>query len=154
MDHIEIIKPRKEKMVYFRSITLQDVVDCFKWNNKHYLGIAYNIFPEGSERYDILEELLDYIDWWVKPWWCPRWFLNILHLFGNNNTIWGVRIWWIHRLHNWIVGGNLIIDIKTKFDSMRIYGYFDTSLRYRVEAIEHLLTEKIQEDYENYTECY
>lgn len=154
LKNIIICDEIRGNMIYFYPITLYDVVQCFDKNNRKFLGITWNIFKEGSEKHDLLNHLLDEIEERVKPWWCPKWILNLLHLFGNGNSPFKVRRWYLYRIHNWITGKTTITDIKTKFDTMRIYGYFDQSLSYRVQAYENLLTEKIQEEYDNHPECY
>jgi len=104
------------------KIHILDFIHCFQQEYKyHYFGGCYNIFKSGSENHKLLNEFLTYVDSEIKPKWCPRFVLNLLHLFGNDNSIVRVRNRILHELLNRLTGGVLILDIKIKFGTLRIY---------------------------------
>lgn len=109
-----------------------------------YLGITYNIFKKDSEPYYILNNFIKNVDKMVKPWWCPRWFLRYLHLFGNDNSIVRVRNWKLHDLKNKITNGVLITDLKGKWGTMRIYGYFTDDIQKYADETEKKLDKYIE----------
>jgi len=116
---IVIFKGKKAKSgpVHTRNIVLDDIREIFfpkDFNEKYgYLGsVPWN---EGGNIFKAMEPLVIFMDYKAKPWWCPRWFLRFLHLFGSDKSIVRVRNRWLHDLQNRITGGFLIWDYKTKW---------------------------------------
>ena len=78
-----------------------------------YLGaIPWNT---KSDIFKAMEPLVIFMDYKARPWWCPKWFLRFLHLFGNDNSIARVRNLRLHNLHRKITKGISIWDYKTKW---------------------------------------
>jgi len=70
------------------------------------------------------------MDYEAKPWWCPRWFLRFLHIFGNDKSIVRVRNRRLSNLHRKLTKGIQFWDWKTKW-----YHY---DLRISITAPKHL----------------
>jgi hypothetical protein len=70
------------------------------------------------------------MDYEAKPWWCPRWFLRFLHIFGNDKSIVRVRNWTLSNLHRKLTKGIQFWDWKTK------WSHYD--LRISISAPQHL----------------
>lgn len=126
--------------VVLQPISFQDVWNCFSPNREHkfhYFGAYWNVFDEHKEKecYDLLEEFFEFVDSKANPKWCPRWVLNLLHLFGNDNSIVRVRNWTLHNLFNKLVKGIRIHDVKTKYNSMRIYGSFTNEIWIKCDEV-------------------
>jgi hypothetical protein len=108
-------KGRKKGMIYTRDL---------EWDD-----IRYIFFPKDfSEKYGYLGSTPDYkyydqamvplvlvMDYEAKPWWCPRWFLRFLHVFGNDKSIVRVRNRNLHNLLNRLTKGITFYDYKTKW---------------------------------------
>ena len=108
-------KGRKKGIIHTRDIELDD--------------IRYIFFPRRfSEKYGYLGSVPDYnnydkamvplvlaMDYEAKPWWCPRWFLRFLQVFGNDNSIVRVRNRALHNLHRKLTKGITFVDYKTKW---------------------------------------
>jgi hypothetical protein len=91
--------------------------------------IRYIFFPKDfSEKYGYLGSVPDYnncnkamvplvlaMDYEAKPWWCPRWFLRFLDVFGNDKSIVRVRNRALHNLHRKLTKGITFTDYKTKW---------------------------------------
>lgn len=132
-----ISKGKRAKIgpVHTRDITVGDLIECFmpKPGGEYgYLGYAYyHVNPDGSlsaqDRY--LKEFYMAVDRVARPRWCPKFFLRLLDLFGNDGSIVRVRNRGLHDLFNKITGGVRINDVKWKWDSFRIYGSFTEELR-------------------------
>jgi len=137
---IELIKGRKHGMVYLQDITLGDIRAIFFPMDTHekykYLGISYNIFRVNSKNAQLLNDFYEFVDSKIKPWWCPRWFLRFLHLFGNDNSVVRVRSQRLHKLLRWLTDGVTIQQVKTKFGTLRIYGYFTEEIQNRITELE------------------
>ena len=125
---------RIRKTIFTFKENCLNLWECFFPNPSYqwgYLGYAYwNI---GSSNYPIVEEFFKGIDKTVRPWWCPKWFLRLLHLYGNDNSIVRVRYRWIHNLYRGMTKGIFITDMKWKYESFRIYGYFTDELEEAAE---------------------
>lgn len=118
------------------------VVVPLSFNEKYkYLGVVpYN---EG-EVFDALLPLVLTMDYYAKPKWCPRWILRLLHLLGNDNSIVRVRFWTLHRLHQWLTDGNLLIDYKLKWNDydLRISVSGSSQVCNLADDIEHRFYER------------
>jgi hypothetical protein len=109
-------------------------------------------FRVDSKLFKALEPLVIFMDYKAKPWWCPRWFLRLTHLFGNDNSIVRVRSMRIHKLHRRLTKGITLVDYKTKWDwyDLRVSVYADAQVNNLADAIEHYFYRqgKKQEDNE------
>jgi len=93
-----------------------------------YLGITF--YKEDSEYYKALYPLVLAMDYEAKPWWCPRWFLRFLHIFGNDKSIVRVRNRRLSNLHRKLTKGIQFWDWKTKWSNY--------DLRISIRAPKHL----------------
>jgi len=136
--------------VVLQPISFQDVWNCFSSNREHkfhYLGAYWNVFNKHTEKecYDLLEEFFEFVDKKAKPKWCPRWVLNLLHLFGNDNSIVRVRNWTLHNLFNKLVKRIRIHDVKIKYESIRISGSFTNEIWKKEIEITEKINRKLDE---------
>jgi len=114
-----IFKSKKYKYITTRDITLDDLRAVFFPKNFYekykYLGsVPYN---ELGEIFQAMEPLVIFIDYKAKPWYCPRWFLRLLHLFGDDNSIVRVRNRRLSNLKRTLTKGYSIMDYKTKWEN-------------------------------------
>ena len=123
-------KGRKMKYITTRNLEWSDLRYIFfptKGDKYGYLGIT---FYSDSEFNKVLLPLVLAMDYEAKPWWCPRWFLRFLHVFGNDKSIVRVRNWTLSNLHRKLTKGIQFWDWKTK------WSHYD--LRISITAPEHL----------------
>jgi len=132
-----------------------------KYNTRkfRYLGYTYLCVPEPWQ--PIVYELLVNIDKVVKPKYVPRFLLNLLHFFAYGWTakkgpkwlpnfirycigwfrpygqVVGIRHRGAYKLHSKLINC-VITDIKTKYASLRIYGYFPWYVQSMVEGASDL----------------
>jgi hypothetical protein len=106
----------KKRQKYVMDVTWKDIRAIFfplEFHEKYkYLGCVP--WETNSILFEAIEPLIIFMDHKVKPWWCPRWVLRFLHLFGSDNSIVRVRNRFLHNLERKITGGCLIYDYKTK----------------------------------------
>ena len=131
---------RKKGMVHTMNIKWDHVRAVFFPKNfyekYHYLGcVPWN---EEGDIFKAMEPLVIFMDSKAKPWWCPRWFLRFLHLFGSDNSIVRVRNWTLHNLSKRLTKGYLIVDYKTKWQGydLRISIYGNEQMNWLADAIE------------------
>lgn len=118
--NITISKGKKAKSgpVHTMDVAISDLIKVFKpktFSDKYsYIGsVPWN---EKGDLFKIMEPLVIFIDYKMRPTWCPKWLLRFLHLFGNDNSIVRVRNWKLHRLFKKITKGYQLTDYKTKWE--------------------------------------
>lgn len=121
---------RSKGMIHTRNLEWSDLRYIFfpsKLDKYGYLGIT---FYRESEMTKTLRPLVLAMDYEAKPFWCPRWFLRFLHVFGNDKSIVRVRNRRLHNLHQRLTKGITFYDWKTKWT--------DYDLRISIVAPKHL----------------
>jgi hypothetical protein len=129
---MKIFKGKKKGMIHTMDIRLDDLRAVFFPKNFHekygYLGCVP--FEDAYEKRGMIHALVMAMDAEAKPWWCPRWFLRFLHLFGSDNSIVRVRNRFLHNIERKITKGIRMWDYKTKWS--------DYDLRISIGAPKHL----------------
>lgn len=134
-------KGRSKGMIHTMDIEWKDIRAVFFPKSFHekyrYLGSVP--WTETTELFKAMEPLVIFMDHKAKPWYCPRWFLRFLHLFGSDNSIVRVRNRRLSNLKHKITGGILIYDYKTKWDwyDLRISIAGTEQMQNLADAIEH-----------------
>ena len=118
--NITISKGKKAKSgpVHTMNVTIGDLVKVFRPKTFHdkYTYIGSVPWNEEGDIFKVMEPLIIFMDYKMRPKWCPKWFLRFLHLFGNDNSIVRVRNWKLNRLFNKITKGYQLTDYKTKWE--------------------------------------
>jgi hypothetical protein len=134
-------KGRKKGIIHTKDIKWNDVKSVFfpKGFHKKYEYLGIIPWKEENEIFKAMEPLVIYMDKKAKPWWCPRWFLRFLHLFGSDNSIVRVRNWVLHDLLRKLTKGYMIMDYKTKWQSydLRISIAGNDKMHWLADAIEY-----------------
>jgi hypothetical protein len=134
-------KKAKSGPVYTMDIKLSDIWRALFpsdfYEKYKYLGAVP--WGENSSLFKALEPLVIFMDYKAKPWWCPRWFLRLTHLFGNDNSIVRVRNMRIHELHRQLTKGIMFVDYKTKWEwyDLRISVHGNQQINDLTDAIEN-----------------
>lgn len=108
-------KGRSKGMIHTRNVEWSNLRYIFfpsKLDKYGYLNIT---FYKDSELSKVLLPLVLAMDYEAKPYWCPRWFLRFLHVFGNDKSLVRVRNRTLHNLHRRLTKGILFWDWKTKW---------------------------------------
>jgi hypothetical protein len=133
-------KGRKKGIIHTGDITWDDVRAVFFpkdfYEKYKYLGSVP--WDKKGNIFKAMEPLVVYMDKKAKPWWCPRWVLRFLHLFGSDNSIVRVRNRTLHNLEKRITKGIMIWDYKTKWSEydLRITIAGNEEMNWLVDAIE------------------
>jgi hypothetical protein len=125
LDHIRAVffpKSFHEKYGYLGSVPWSGTSDIFK----------------------AMEPLVIFMDYKAKPWWCPRFVLRFLHLFGDDNSIIRVRNRRLSELKRKLTKGYGIVDYKTKWQwyDLRISISGTDQMWNLTNAIEHEFYDK------------
>ena len=123
-------KGRKKGIVHTRDIEWDDIRYIFfpkRFSEKYgYLGSV----PDYNNYDKVMVPLVLVMDYEAKPWWCPRWFLRFLHVFGNDKSLVRVRNRRLSDLHRKLTKGIMFWDWKTKWS--------DYDLRISISAPKYL----------------
>jgi hypothetical protein len=137
---------RRIGVIHTRNIEWDDVRAVFSPKDAHekysYLGsVPWKI---DGDIFKAMEPLIVFMDAKARPWWCPRWFLRFLNLFGNDNSIVRVRNLFWHNMFRKITKGYRIHDYKTKWSNydLRISIAGDEQMWYLVRMIESFFYKK------------
>jgi hypothetical protein len=126
----------------FPPVSFRDILLCFSNHREdryNYIGISWNIFKEGTDLHEYLEDFIIFVAKKAKPWWCPTFVLNLLNLFANDNSIVRCRDQHLAFAFRNITGGLLITDIKVKYGTIRVYGYFTKEVDEELTKLEKVI---------------
>jgi hypothetical protein len=133
-------KGRKKGIIHTMDIKWHHIKAVFFpkdfYEKYHYLGsVPWN---EEGDIFQAMEPLVIFMDSKAKPWWCPRWFLRFLHLFGNDNSLVRIRNRFWSDLSDRITKGYMIWDYKTKWYhyDLRISVHGNEQMNWLADAIE------------------
>jgi len=108
-------RSRKKGIIHTRDVEWDDIRYIFfprRFSEKYgYLGSV----PDYNNYHKVMVPLVLAMDYEAKPWWCPRWFLRFLQVFGNDNSIVRVRNRTLHNLHRKLTKVITFTDYKTKW---------------------------------------
>jgi hypothetical protein len=137
-----IFKGRKYGMIHTIDITTDHIRAVFFpkdfYEKYKYLGaIPYS----DGDISKVIRPLVLLMDMEAKPWWCPRWVLRFLHLFGGDNSIVRVRNHFLNDIFRRLTNGIIFWDWKTKWS--------DYDLRISISAPEYIqnLSDMIESDF-------
>lgn len=133
-------KGRKKGIIHTRDITWKDVYEVFFPKNfyQKYCYLGSVPWREEGDIFKAMEPLIIFMDYKAKPWWCPRWVLRFLHLFGSDHSIVRVRNRTLHNLSKKLTKGLLLADYKTKWHEydLRISVWGTEQMNWLADAIE------------------
>lgn len=133
-------KGRKKGMIHTMDLKWDYIRAIFFpkdfYEKYRYLGSVP--WKSESDIFQVLEPLVIFMDNKAKPWWCPRWFLRFLHLFGNDNSIVRVRNRFWSNLSDKLTKNIMIVDYKTKWVDydLRLSIYGNKQMNWLADAIE------------------
>jgi len=132
-------KGRSKGMIHTRDIKWDDIRAIFFPKSFHekyrYLGSVP--WKEDGDIFKAMEPLIIFMDYKARPWWCPRYVLRFLHLFGDDNSIVRVRNRFLSNLKRRITKGYTLVDYKTKWQryDLRISVYGSQQMNNLADAI-------------------
>lgn len=92
-----------------------------------HIGYSYPGVPRGWV--PIVEKAIIEIESQMWPKWIPMFVKRKIHLWGTGNSVVQVenKIW--YRIRQKLTKGQIITDIKDKYATLRIYGFFGEEIR-------------------------
>ena len=118
--------------VTLQPITIGDVLECFFpmiGSEYSYLGYSTYDYPFILPGERLLRDFFKEVDRVARPWWCPKFVLRLLDLFGNDGSLVRLRNRYLSDIFYRLTKGIRITDTKWKYDTFRIYGNFTEDLQ-------------------------
>ena len=100
---------------------------------KH-IGYSYPSVPEGWLK--IVEKAIVDIEKEMWPRWIPMFIKRIIHYLATGNSVVYVKYRFWNKVRKKLTKGQMVTDIKDKFASLRIYGYFGPEIEEIIEKAE------------------
>lgn len=91
-----------------------------------HVGISHPGVPDGW--IPIVEKAIVAIEKEMWPSWMPFPIKRLIHWLATGNSVVYVKYWWAYRLRCRLTKGQMITDIKEKYATLRIYGYFSEEI--------------------------
>ena len=123
-------KGRKMKYITTRNLEWSDLRYIFFPTKEDKYGYLNITFYKDSEFKKVLLPLVLAMDYEAKPYWCPRWLLRFLHVFGSDKSVVRVRNHKVSNLLTKLTKGIGFWDWKTK--------WYDYDLRISISAPKYL----------------
>jgi hypothetical protein len=71
---------------------------------------------------------------WVK--WLPFFIKRWIHYLAYGRSVYYIKFRIFYKLRNILTNGNIITDIKDKYATLRIYGFFNNKINFIIEKAE------------------
>lgn len=107
-----------------------------EFNPKNYthIGYSYPGVPAGWS--STLYKTIPKIEKAMWPSWMPMWIKRLIHRLATGNSCVRVRSRFWDKIRKYFTKGQMITDIKEKFATLRIYGYFGDEIAKIIEQAE------------------
>jgi len=94
-----------------------------------YRHVGYSCLGVPKTWKPVVQQCIIDIEKLMWPRYLPFWLKRLIHYLGTGNSIVRVKYQWAFDLRSLITGGTLIQDIKDKYATLRIYGYFTDEMQ-------------------------
>lgn len=102
-----------------------------------HIGYSYAGVPNGWK--NIVNDLIILIEKEMWPqWYLPLFIKRLIHYLGTGNSVIGVKYKTFYKLRKFLTNDQIVMDIKDKFATLRIYGYFNERIYSIINSAEML----------------
>jgi len=110
-------------------------IEKMKISEKYrHIGYSYPGVPNGWK--NIVEKAIKEIEQEMWPRWIPLFIKRWIHYLATGNSVVRVRSRFWNSVRNKLTKRQMITDIKDKFATLRIYGYFGNEIEKIIEKAE------------------
>ena len=108
-----------------------------------HVGISYPEVPNGW--LPIVEKAIQAIEKEMWPRWIPMPLCRLIHWLAMGNSIVRIKYHWAFELRQRLTRGQMITDIKEKYATLRIYGFFGDEIDVIIDQAEKECNDTCQE---------
>lgn len=116
------------RYIAFQELTQIKQIFFPKTFSQKYSHVGYSYLSIPKQWESIVRVCIMDIEKLMWPKYLPFWFKRLIHYLATGNSIVRIKYWWAHRLRNYLTGHTMIQQIKDKFATLRIYGYFSQEM--------------------------
>ena len=91
-----------------------------------HIGYSYPGVPKGWV--PIVEKTIENIEKEMWPRWIPLFIKRKIHYLATGNSVVRVKNRFWYKVRKFLTKGQMITDIKDKYATLRIYGYYNDSI--------------------------
>lgn len=93
--------------------------------SKKYRHIGYSYASVPKFWKPIVEKHLVRIEKIMWPqWWMPKFIKRSISWLSNGGSVVRIKYRWAYKIREYLTGHQIIQDIKEKYGTLRIYGYY------------------------------
>jgi hypothetical protein len=104
------------------------------WKKYRHVGYSYPNVPKGWV--SIVENAIKDIEREMWPRWIPLFIKRKIHYWATGDSIVRIKSNFWYRVRKKLTKGQMVTDIKDKFATLRIYGYFGPEIEKIIEIAE------------------
>lgn len=125
---------------FFRIQEYKEIIQIFfpKTFGQKYSHVGYSYLSIPKQWESIVRVCIMDIEKLMWPKYLPFWVKRLIHYLATGNSVVRIKYWWAHRLRNKLTGGAMITDIKDKYATLRIYGYFNEEMYSLIDKADKL----------------
>ena len=116
------------RYIAFQELTQIKQIFFPKTFSQKYSHVGYSYLSIPKQWESIVRVCIMDIEKLMWPKYLPFWFKRLIHYLATGNSIVRVKYWWARNLRQRLTGGAMVTDIKDKFATLRIYGYFSEEM--------------------------
>jgi sensor c-di-GMP phosphodiesterase-like protein len=91
-----------------------------------HIGYSYPGVPKGWQK--IVEKTTEDIEKAMWPRWIPLFIKRKIHYLATGNSVVSVKSRFWYKVRKFLTKGQIVTDIKDKYATLRIYGYFSPEI--------------------------
>ena len=96
--------------------------------SSRYSHVGYSYLSIPCHWQPIVQKAIADIEKLMWSTWMPYWLKRLIHYLATGNSVVRVKYWWAYNLRTKLTRGSMIQDIKEKYATLRIYGYFSDEM--------------------------
>jgi hypothetical protein len=102
-----------------------------------HIGYSYPGVPQGWKT--IVEDAIVLIEKEMWPqWYLPLFIKRLIHYLATGNSVVRVKYIFFYKLRSKLTRNQQVMDIKDKYATLRIYGYFNDRIDYIIDSADLL----------------
>jgi hypothetical protein len=96
--------------------------------HEKYSHVGYSYIGLPNAWVPIVEHAIRQIEKEMWPRWLPMPVCRLIHWLATGDSVVRVKFWWAYHLRQRLTRGQIITDIKEKYATLRIYGFFGSQI--------------------------
>lgn len=104
-------------------------------HSEKYSHVGYSHPGVSKHWVPSVEKAIEEIEKVMWPRWIPMWLKRKIHYLAMGHSVVYVKNLFWYKVRNYLTDGQIIIDIKSKYAELRIYGHFGEKIDLIVDRV-------------------